>query len=119
MGLYIFRSSSMYDRPAYTPEKAPEKLPNPDPHNYVINGIEKFVGRFMILDVTYPDCTNYEGRKILLYKDVKLRDLEEQGSIDPHFSDNKDFHSPIARFEPTLDGLQMAFTLAKALMENV
>ena len=84
-----------------------QSLPNPNPQRYTISGNIR-LGRYLLVDIIYPDCTNYEGRKILLYRDVTIEKLIKQGSIDPHFSNNSNFHSPIARFEPTEDGMDIA-----------
>jgi hypothetical protein len=82
-------------------------LPNPNSHNYnIIDSRE--LNNFLIILIKYLDCTNFEGKKILIYKNCSLEDLKNQKYIDPHFSDNKKFHSPIARFEPTKEGLKMA-----------
>ena len=62
--------------------------------------------------INYPDCHNYEGNKILVFLDTTREELEKQKAIDPHFSDNPDFISPVARFEPTVRGLVMAQHLA-------
>lgn len=87
------------------------KLPNPDPYNWrILESIQ--YGRFLVVKINYPDCKNYEGNKILLYDGVTLQQLRNQGTIDPHFSENKKFHSPIARFEPTVRGWVMAKYLA-------
>ena len=86
--------------------------PNPNPLNYKIDFAET-IGKFLILIIIYPDCTNYEGKKIVVYKDVKLEALINQGAIDPHFCNNTKYSSPIARFVPTKEGLAMARTLAK------
>lgn len=89
-------------------------LPNPNPKNFeVIRSIT--LGRCLVLKVRYPDCTNYEGNKILVYQDTKLADLFKQGSIDPHFCNNHEFKSPIARFVPTDEGWRMAETFATAM----
>ena len=87
---------------------------NPDPKNYTILQAEQ-QGRFLILKLKYSGCTNYEGTKILVYKDVSLIDLVNQKSIDPHFCNNSKFHSPIARFIPTNEGWNMAETLCRGL----
>ena len=97
MGLGLGFSRSTYDGPG---------PPNPDPANYRILRSDKY-GPFLLVEVLYPDCTNYEGRKILLYKGVTLADLDRQGSIDPHFSENSKFASPIVRFMPTETGWEM------------
>lgn len=80
---------------------------NPNPNYYIINKIHEY-GKYLIIEINYPDCRNYEGNKILLYKDITLPQLIKQGSIDPHFSDYEDEISPIARFAPTKEGLEMA-----------
>ena len=89
-------------------------LPNPDPKNYVIEKLQ-MIGDYLVVEITYPDCTNYEGKKCMLYKDIEIQDLIEQGSIDPHFCDNNNFHSPIARFEPTERGWNMAVYIAEKM----
>ena len=109
-------SCSTYEKPKVVEKvKVAEKpLPNPNPERFEIrSSIQK--GRFLLLLVNYPDCTNYEGNKILLYENVDIYDLMEQGSIDPHFSNNKEKFSPIARFLPTDYGWQMAEKLIQIL----
>jgi hypothetical protein len=117
MGMHHFSSSS-YDKPTQpnvTVNVTLPKLPNPNPKNFRI--LSYFtMGRYLVVKVNYPDCTNYEGDKVLLYRDTTLEGLEAQGSIDPHFSNNANFHSPIARFVPTVYGWRMACRLAR--MEN-
>lgn len=88
-------------------EKKKKKYPNPDPKNFEIQDTVMING-FLIVLVNYPDCTNFEGNKILVYKNTTLTSLVKQGSLDPHFSSNSKFHSPVARFEPTLEGWYMA-----------
>lgn len=80
---------------------------NPDPTNYKIFS-HYYCGEFLVIKIKYPNCDNYEGKKILVYKNTTLEDLMKQKSIDPHFSNNKKYKSPIARFEPTDEGLKMA-----------
>ena len=81
--------------------------PNPDPNNYkVVQAYEK--GQFIVLKINYPNCTNYEGNKILVFSNVTMIDLINQRKIDPHFFESKQYASPIARFEPTERGWQMA-----------
>ncbi len=112
MGLGIGVSRSSYDKPPLEitvrcEHDRPTRLPNPDPKNFEIVRSERH-GSFLLVEVIYPDCTNYEGRKILLYEGVTLERLMDQGSIDPHFSENPNFASPIARFVPTEEGWDMA-----------
>ena len=58
------------------------KNPNPDPYNWIIN--DTFINGswdkniYLLIDITYPDCTNYEGRKIMLYENVLKKNNQEQ-----------------------------------------
>lgn len=83
----------------------------PDPTNFKIK--EKFIiNGYPIFWVQYPGVENYEGNKILMYK--KNFDLSKiKDRMDPHFFEAGD--SPIARFEPTQYGLEIAIKLAKEL----
>jgi hypothetical protein len=115
MGLSMIGSSSSHDRCECKPEytcythskestKEPEiTLPNPNPKNWKLLKSEQR-GPNLLVKLCYPDCINYEGTKILLFKNVTVKDLYKQEVVDPHFSSNEKFHSPIARFEPTDDG---------------
>lgn len=108
MGIKLFGSSSSFDTP-----KRKSYDPNPDPSNYkILKHIQ--IGNFLILKIKYYDCTNFEGEKILVFENT-LENVLKQKSIDPHFSDNKKFISPIARFEPTIKGWEMATFLTKNL----
>ena len=106
MGLFMMSSSS-YDS---SPKIKVVHAGNPDPENYTILRSCKYK-KYLLVEVRYPDCTNYEGHKILLYKKTTLKDLLIQGSIDPHFAANKEKHSPIARFEPTDEGWEMGINV--------
>jgi len=68
----------------------------------------------LIVGIKYHDCKNFEGKKILVFKNLYIERLEMQKLIDPHFSENKNFHSPIARFEPNDEGLENAYLFCKA-----
>lgn len=89
-----------------------EKLPNPRPSNYIcLRQIEK--KDFTILVVKYPDAKNFEGEKILVFDDPKIRKLiKEKRPLDPHFSDKN--ISPIARFRP--DQIELAESFVHFLM---
>jgi hypothetical protein len=80
---------------------------NPDPKNYKLLKVEE-INNFLIVKIKYPDCTNYEGEKILVFKNVDLITLINQHNIDPHFSNNSKYHHPIVRFVPTDEGWEMA-----------
>lgn len=106
---------STYDKP--TSSNTPTPLPMPDPTHYYIKKCMK-IGKFLLVKINYPDCTNYEGNKILMYYNKTVDDLYKQNSLDPHFSNNSEMISPIARFEPTKIGWSLAMTLAIALSED-
>ena len=95
----------------------PVKLPNPDPYNWIINDSWQR-GQYLLIDITYPDCKNYEGKKVMVYEDVTLDELRKQKTIDPHFSSNKKFYSPIARFEPTKRGWEMGMMFIELLWKE-
>lgn len=104
MGLALGFSKSSYDS---NPSPQP---PMPDPKNYTILKWIQY-GNNVLVKIKYPDCTNYEGVKILLYEDTSIDILKAQGSIDPHFSENSTFKSPIARFEPSKKGWDLAVSV--------
>jgi hypothetical protein len=86
----------------------------PDPYNFrIVRGEEN--GNWVVIEVHYPDCNNYEGLKILLYRGIPLTKLRAQKRLDPHFCDHKGCISPFARFEPTEEGWAAALTLSKIL----
>jgi len=86
------------------------KAPNPLLYEIVKDIV---VNNFLIIMVVYPNCTNFEGKKILVFKDITLEKLKEQKLLDPHFSDSKKYIHPIARFIPNDMGWEMAIVLCK------
>jgi len=96
-------------------EKANSLQPRADKYT-IIKTFE--VGDHCVLELQYKKCTNYEGRKILVFKNIHLPELLERNSrlIDPHFSENTDYVSPVARFEPTEDGIEMAIQFARNIL---
>ena len=112
MGIKLF-SSSKYDNPVYYIQKSN----NPDPSNFKILW-SKQIGEFCILHVNYPDSTNYEGTKILVYR-ADLREILKQKTLDPHFSESEQFLSPIARFVPTQEGSELSQRFCEAMVAFV
>jgi len=89
---------------------------NPNPVNFKILE-EKAVGQMLVLKVQYPDATNYEGIKILVYMNfTKSEDIifKNRGKLDPHFAGDGSV-SPVARFEPTVVGMYMAIKFCHAM----
>lgn len=99
-------SCAVYD------QKSTVEAPNPDPINFkIIQIIQR--GKNLVAEIEYPNCTNFEGIKICVYKNLTQQNLEKLNEIDPHFS-NKGI-SPFARFEPTVHGKMEALLLAERI----
>ncbi len=109
MGISIFGSSCSHGSDGYTQPR----LPNPNPRKFVLNSVIQ-VGKFVVAQITYPDCTNYEGDKILVFEGVTPAEVKQWKEIDPHFC-NAAHKSPVARFEPTLKGLRYAIAFCRAV----
>jgi len=121
MGCKFFGSSSWssFD----TVDKKEQLPPNPDPSNFNILKEEKFAGesgKITMLMIEYPDCTNYEGKKILLFRDLTLQEIlmRNDNRIDPHFSETKGRAHPFARFSPTDEGWKEATIFAEQMVNK-
>jgi hypothetical protein len=104
MGIGIFRTCK-------TNSKQP--APNPDPSRWKLLHGSRFPNA-TILMVQYLDCTNYEGKKILVFDTntfFRNRTLEgiQKEPLDPHF--NEKDSSLIARFNPSM--WEIAYEFAK------
>ncbi len=106
MGLSPFKNCSVYHS-----EKR-VVAPNPNPINFMILELQE-IGNAVVAKIKYPDCTNFEGIKICVYEDTTAQQIRDRSEIDPHFSISDE--SPIARFKPTANGLELAFKLAAIL----
>jgi len=80
---------------------------NPDPYKFRIVKTSKINGLHISM-INYPNCTNYEGNKLL----VTTYDPRNRLSIDPHFSGDGGL---VARFQPTLIGWESAVSFVKGL----
>lgn len=109
MGIKIFKSDSSFDKKELK-DYFPTLMPNPN--NYKILRYKEIFNA-LVIEIEYPDCNNYEGRKILVF-DCTYSELMKQKVIDPHFSDNKEFYSPVVRFVPTEIGWIAAINLAES-----
>lgn len=81
-----------------------DKLPNPDPKNYEVLDYVEY-SKYLLLKVRYPDCTNYEGVKILVFEGLKYKDIVNKNCLDPHFCESSKL---VARFAPTKEGFSRA-----------
>lgn len=106
-------SNSRFDCPE-SQKAAKIEAPNPNPAKYKII-LSEYYRDFLVLMIEYEGCTNYEGKKILVFQGVTLETLLKQGTIDPHFSNNSTYHSPIARFLPTVMGLHYAISFCRSV----
>jgi hypothetical protein len=88
----------------------------PDPRHFELVALEQ-VGPFLLVKIVYPDSHNYEGRKILVFENVTESQLRQLTMVDPHFCDDKEHISPVARFVPTKRGLAMARAFCLAWSE--
>lgn len=86
---------------------------NPDPRRFRILRRE-VVGGFFVVEVKYPNCTNYEGRKVMVYDASDMGLVVHATALDPHFCDHPGHLSPVARFEPTDKGWGYAIAFALA-----
>ena len=83
---------------------------NPNPQNFVVQAFARVGDKYSVLEVQYPNCTNYEGRKILVTNLTSIYGLYE---LDPHFCEHND--TVIARFRPTTEGWMQALAFAETL----
>lgn len=82
--------------------------PAPNPLKWEL--LEKFAyDHGYVLIVKYPDCTNFEGVKCMVYEGW----FSSSDVLDPHFQE--DSKGPIARFKPDAEGIAMAKRLAQSL----
>jgi hypothetical protein len=72
-----------------------------------------YEGNFMVALVEYPECSNYDGLKLLVFEGLK----EIPKELDPHFLDNNKFL--IARFRPEEKQVTQALELIKSLNKSI
>ncbi len=80
---------------------------NPDPTKFTIIRIIEGINTYA--EIRYPNCTTFEGLKVMVFRGKVKDKLEKAKSIDPHFDIKK--MAPIARFEPTVLGRGLALEL--------
>lgn len=86
---------------------------NPNPSKFKIKEMIQS-GIYLIVEINYPNCTNYEGNKILVFKNIGIETLCDMREIDPHFTNSSNL---IARFVPTNEGWDAAMKMVRALAE--
>jgi hypothetical protein len=70
------------------------------------------IGFFTVALINYPDCTTYQGDKVLVYY-CDPDHMRERSSIDPHFIEGN--FSPLARFPANDTGWRHAVLSAQML----
>jgi len=98
MGMKLFGSSSLglndmlYESANNIIDPIPDKFK-------IIDLVQE--GNYVCAEIQYPNCTNFEGTKIIVFKDATVEEVKSMALIDPHFLEgNKVF----ARFRPTPEG---------------
>ena len=88
-------------RSSWSRAEAGTPAPNdPRPDAFFIKRAVQF-GDYVVAEIKYPHATNFEGNKILVFKNSTVSEVHEMREIDPHFLEgNKAF----ARFRPSEDG---------------
>lgn len=110
MGLgFVHRSTSAWSLPVGG---------NPNPHRFTIKDSYSIDELYCALKVVYPDCSNYEGNKVLVFKGYTLESIKSMKYLDPHFSSDKTTPTPFARFEPTAEGWEYAKKLVNRLAND-
>jgi hypothetical protein len=89
----------------------------PNPTKFSVLRSHRAGNDVLVVEVRYPDCTNFEGLKVLVYEGVETAAYEiATGKCDPHFAENG--VSPVARFRPTPEGWLMAVRFAGELAKE-
>ena len=84
---------------------------DPNPARFKILKTRQYSKKVVVL-LEYPNCTNFEGNKILVFEDTTIKEIVNMKEIDPHFHESSKL---IARFRPTKVGWDMAKKFAKNL----
>lgn len=85
---------------------------NPNPFEFRVL-IVMSIGTNIVAEIEYPNCINFEGKKILVFENMSMVEFSNQVAIDPHFSSGSKL---IARFVPTEYGWARALECADGLI---
>jgi hypothetical protein len=97
MGLNLFSSGN------YEP-------PNPNPRDFEILWVLE-TDDYLLAKVRYPQCTTFDGEKLLLFKGLRTEWLYSLKVLDPHFYSESNL---VARFKPDDEGLKLAMEILNA-----
>jgi hypothetical protein len=98
MGLNLLGSRDRYEAGMPAPT-------DPDPKKFIIKELTQ-IGHYVIAKVNYPNCTTFDGNKILVFEHATTNGVRVMSIIDPHFTERRS--SPIARFSATERGELLA-----------
>ncbi len=89
---------------------------DPNPERFEIVSIEAFGAdqRVSLAVIRWPDAKNYDGTKVAVYR-ATPEQLRTAKRLDPHFQEGRGPLVPVARFEPTPEGVGMARYFATTL----
>lgn len=83
--------------------------PVPNPHRFeIVSAVQ--VGKALVAAVTYPDCTTFEGKKVIVFENMTKAELQSMWALDPHFAEGSKI---IARVRP--DQWVLALEIAELL----
>lgn len=96
----------------------------PDSEKFEIEEVEE-VGSCLVMKVSYPNCKTcaYEGIKVMVFENVKIKDAIKWKKIDPHFRKpsatvkKTEAPGPVARFPASEQGWKDAMEYAKKRKE--
>lgn len=84
---------------------------NPDPKKFQIL-VSEAKGDYLLASIHYTGCTNFEGKKLLLFKNMTAQQLKAKLEIDPHFTEQSNL---VGRFVPTSEGWEIGSALMALL----
>lgn len=70
---------------------------NPDPTKFKIVDFHELDNGYMVAWINYPNCSNFEGNKIIVFRDMNKKKLLALSKLDPHFDKANNI---VARFRP-------------------
>lgn len=77
-----------------------QTAPNPNPHRFQIRWIKEYAD-VTVAQVYYPDCTTFDGEKILVFAGRCAARVRALKKLDPHFTEDSEI---IARVRPGAAG---------------
>jgi len=87
-----------------------------DPDPFVFKILEQFwLDDYTVVKVNYPNCNQYEGNKILVFKGLTKLQLKQTKHLDPHFLEDSKL---VARFVPTDSGWKNAMAYVRFLVNE-